>query len=274
MPCPIVRPIIFDMKHITKAYRLIALTLVVIVVSLMPEVSTAAEFSNESLDYKVMYKWGLVNKQAGHATLSVRRKGAYYITQLTAASERWADRFYKVRDTLKGSIEIREFKPQFYEKIAHEGDDHKHDMVRYTHHGAAKVSAKCTRTKRDKKGRLTVNQSINLEATGTTLDMLSAFYYMRTLPFESWQAGHVVTVNVFSGKRKELLTIKYIGKDNVRYDKRNYSAYHIRFTFNGNGGKKTSDDMDAWITADSRRIPVKLEGKLKVGKVQCFYTGK
>ena len=86
MPCPIVRPIIFDMKHITKAYRLIALTLVVIVVSLMPEVSTAAEFSNESLDYKVMYKWGLVNKQAGHATLSVRRKGAYYITQLTAAS--------------------------------------------------------------------------------------------------------------------------------------------------------------------------------------------
>ena len=106
------------MKHITKAYRLIALTLVVIVVSLMPEVSTAAEFSNESLDYKVMYKWGLVNKQAGHATLSVRRKGAYYITQLTAASERWADRFYKVRDTLKGSIEIREFKPQFYEKIA------------------------------------------------------------------------------------------------------------------------------------------------------------
>ena len=64
--------------------------------------------------------------------------------------------------------------------------------------------------------------------------MLSTFYYMRTLSFESWQAGHVVTVNVFSGKRKELLTIKYIGKDNVRYDKRNYSAYHIRFTFTGN----------------------------------------
>ncbi len=40
------------------------------------------------------------------------------------------------------------------------------------------------------------------------------------------------------------------------------------------GGKKTSDDMDAWISADARRIPVRLEGKLPVGKVHCVYTGQ
>ncbi len=234
----------------------------------------ATKFNNEALDYKVMYNWGLVNKQAGHATLSLRVKGNKYATQLTAASERWADRFYKVRDTLNGSIVISGFKPEYYEKIAHEGDEHKHDMVRYTHIGTGKVSARCTRTKYDKSGKQTLNQSINLSATGTTVDMLSSFYYMRSLPYESWKNGHVVAVNIFSGKRKELLTIKYIGIETVKYDKRTYNAYHIRFTFTGDGGKKSSDDMDAWISADFRRIPVKLEGKLPVGKVQCFYTGK
>ena len=31
--------------------------------------------------------------------------------------------------------------------------------------------------------------------------------------------------------------------------------------------------MDAWISTDAQRIPLKLEGTLPVGKVQCFYTG-
>lgn len=235
--------------------------------------STAATFSNESLNYKVMYKWGLVNKQAGHATLSLKHSGNTYVTRLTAASEHWADRFFKVRDTLNGTINISNFAPTFYEKIANEGGERKHDVVKYLRSGS-KVTGQCTRRHYNKKGVLTTDESRTLTAVGTTLDMLSSFYYMRSLPFQSWKPGHLVTVNVFSGKRKELLTIKYIGTEDVKVDKKTYNCYHIRFTFTGEGGsKKTSDDMDAWISSDSRHIPIKLEGKLKVGKVQCFYTG-
>ena len=31
--------------------------------------------------------------------------------------------------------------------------------------------------------------------------------------------------------------------------------------------------MDAWISTEPNRIPLRLEGKLPVGKVQCFYSG-
>lgn len=236
-------------------------------------VTSAATFSNESLNYRVMYKWGMVQKQAGHATLSLKRHGSEYITQLTAASESWADRFFKVRDTLNGRVTITGFKPTFYEKIANEGGERKHDIVKYETRGSSIVGL-CLRRKYDKGGKLTVSESRTLSAMGTTLDMLSAYYYMRQLPYSTWHAGHVVTVNVFSGKRKELLTIKYIGTEDVKVDKKTYPCYHIRFTFTGEGSSaKTSDDMDAWISTDARHIPIKLEGKLKVGKVQCFYTG-
>jgi hypothetical protein len=96
---------------------------------------------------------------------------------------------------------------------------------------------------------------------------------MRTLKFETFKTGHVLTLNIYSGKRKELLTIKYLGTETVKYDNKSYKCYHISFTFTSDGKTKTSDDMDAWITTDSRRIPVKMEGQLKVGKVRCFYTG-
>lgn len=241
--------------------------------ALAANAAVKCDFKDESLTYRVMYKWGMVNKQAGTATLSARNSGKHLITGLTARSENWADRFYKVRDTLKGSIVRETFHPVFYEKIAREGKDNKHDRVDYTHSGA-KTIGNCTRRAWNTDGKLVRNEKRTLEAYGTTVDMLSAFYYMRALPYDTWKPGHVVTVNIYSGKRKELLTIKYLGTEKVKIDKTAHKCYHISFLFTSDGRTKTSDDMDAWISADARRIPLKLEGKLKVGKVQCFYTGK
>ncbi|MDE6287819.1 MAG: DUF3108 domain-containing protein, partial [Muribaculaceae bacterium] len=51
-------------------------------------------FHDESVSYRVMYKWGLINKQAGTATLSLKDCGDHYTTCLTAASAPWADRIY------------------------------------------------------------------------------------------------------------------------------------------------------------------------------------
>lgn len=234
---------------------------------------TAATFSDESLDYKVMYKWGLINKQAGHATLTLRNQGDQYITQLTAASEKWADRFYMVRDTLNGIIIKRGFLPIFYEKIAHEGGDYKHDIVNYTRNGN-NVTGHCTRVRQKNKKKPISTDTKILEAQGATIDMLSAFYYMRSLNYPTMKTGESSNINIFSGKRKELLTITFHGLETIEYDDRTYNCYRISFTFTSDGKTKTSDDMDAWITADSRRIPVRLEGKLPVGKVRCFYTGK
>lgn len=232
----------------------------------------AFDFANESLNYRVMFKWGLVNKQAGHVTLSLQNHGSNYRTQLTAASERWADRFYRVRDTLNGVMTRGDLQPIFYEKIAREGSEHKHDIVKFSTQGAT-VTGKCIRKKFNKKGELTLDESRTLQARGTVVDMLTSFYYMRSLPFNQWKPGHVITVNIFSGKRKELLTIKYLGTEALKFNGKQYNTYHVKFTFTGNDGKTSSDPMEAWLSTDSRRTPLRLEGKLKVGKVQCFYTG-
>lgn len=230
----------------------------------------------ETLHYKVMYKWGLINKQAGTATLTLRpgRDGGF-ITTLTAASASWADKFYCVRDTLRGTLSPGDWKPVFYEKIAHEGGEHKHDIVRYHRSpSSAAVSATTTRKAWNKKGELITDEQRTLEAYGTTVDMLTSFFYMRSLPFENWQPGQTIAVNIFSGKQKELLTIKFRGVEDVTIPETDITrrCFHITFIFTSHGGKKSSDDMDAWISADHSRIPLRLEGKLPVGKINCYYV--
>lgn len=231
----------------------------------------ALNFSNEKLHYNVEYKWGLVNKTAGKVTISLSNTPDRYKATLLAATEPWADHIYKVRDTLSCEIIKNGFLPVIYEKRAHEGSDRKLDIVRYSRSGGV-TTGSCVR-KAWKDGRTKRDETRTIIATGKVVDMLSAFYFMRQLPYQSWQSGHKEVLTVFSGKRKEVLTIKYFGTETVEYNKKSYNCYHIKFTFTSDGKKKTSDDMEAWISTDRAHIPVKLQGKLPIGSVRCFYTG-
>lgn len=228
----------------------------------------------ESLDYKVMFKWGLINKQAGSANLTLKPSHDGYHSILTARSVPWADKFYKVRDTLLSDMAKENFRPLRYEKIANEASDRKHDIVlfKYTP-GVPGVRAETFR-KVITKGELKKEERLELKSDSLAVDMLSSFYLMRTLPFESMSPGDTYKVPIFSGKQKELLSIKYQGIHSLKIDNVEYPTYHITFIFTSKGGKKSSDDMDAWISTDSKRIPLRLEGKLPVGKVHCIYTGQ
>lgn len=226
----------------------------------------------ESLNYRVMFKWGLVNKQAGTVNLSTFSKdgGSRFEALLTARSAKWADRFYEVRDTLRGEMNTLTVEPSRYEKISHEGGHFKHDKLTYERNGSH-VKANCHRMNQPNPKSKIEESSITLEADGLTLDMLSSFYYMRRLDYADMKPGDTKVLTVFSGTKKETLTITYDGEDEVKIGEEMMPAYRIRFRFTGKGGKKTSDDMYAWISAGRDAIPLKLVGKLPVGQVQCYY---
>ena len=232
----------------------------------------AISYANETLTYRVMYKWGLINKQAGAVKINIHSAGDNYAASLTAASQPWADKIFRVRDTLTSTIAKSNLQPSLYIKNSHEGSEDKHDVVKFTRKGAT-VVGDCVR-RVHKKGKLTTDEKRQVSAAGTTVDMLSSFYYLRALKFDTWKQGQVLTINIFSGKSKERLTFKYRGIETIELNEKKHTCYHVTFIFTGDDGTKTSDDMDAWISTDAARIPLKLEGELPVGKVQCFYTGK
>lgn len=229
---------------------------------------------SEKLTYDIMYKWGVIHKKAGSVTISTtpgasNRFGA----RLTGATAPWADKFYKVRDTLRGTIDSRELMPYRYEKIAYEGGDFNHDELTFSRSGNTTTAKVIHRRKRKKDTEVSVTEK-TLRAEGATLDMLTAFYYMRHIDYSKMSPGQTVKLNVFSGSQKEILTIHYVGVENVEVGKATHPAYHITFTFTSGSGKKTSDNMDAWLARTATRTPLLMEGKLPVGKVRAVLASQ
>lgn len=243
-------------------------TLLVVLAALMGAVngSAATGFQDETLHYKVMYKWGFISKVAGYATLHLETSPTVYEAVLTARSAKWADRIYALRDTLYTTMSPKTMLPDNYVYIAHENGTYKHDQVKFSHVGD-QFTGIATRKYRNKKGEWS-EESKTLTATGPSVDLLSMFFYVRAIDFPRMKIGSSVKLNCFSGKKTEVLTVTYNGTQKITVNDKEYLAYYVGFTFTRNG-QKSSAPIYAWITANSQRLPLQVEGQLPVGKIRC-----
>ncbi len=175
---------------------------------------------------------------------------------------------FRVRDTLISVIDKAKFRPLSYTKVAHEGGKYAKDIIEYSYSGN-QVSGKATKY-REKKGN-SKTENLELSATGDTFDMLSVFYWIRTIDPTTLPIGKKVTVTMFSGSHEETVKIWKVGTENKKLrDGSRQDTWHIRFTFTSKGGKKTSDDIDAWISKDEKKIPLEIKGSLPLGHVSAY----
>lgn len=232
----------------------------------------AKQFADETLNYTVTFKWGLFHKDAGKATLTLRNNGSSYNVKLTARSISWADTFYKLRDTLTAVIDKNGFRPKLYVRAAHEDGKYTRDEIRYSRAGNITTgSVTRIKTRKGNTNRITMS----LKANGAAYDMLSVFYYLRLIDYASISKGKVVLANMFSGKELEQVKIKVKGQEEIKLrDKTKARAWHLVMNFTTAGKKKSSDDIDVWVSADARHIPLLVVGQLPVGQIKCYYTGK
>lgn len=231
----------------------------------------AATFNNETLNYVIQYKWGFVQKNAATAKLVLRTTPSTYNITLSAQTLPWANSIYPVSDTLKSVINISDFRPISYTKITHEKGKYRKDFLTYSYVGNHAYGT-CQRWKSGPGVPLT-KSVVKCSATGPTYDMLSIFYYIRTLDYQKMLTGKVVKATIFSGSAPETITIKCVGQNNVKLPSgKLYACYQLQFTFTTGGGTTSSAPMNAWVTTGPDHTPVKLVGTLAIGQVRCFLT--
>ena len=242
-------------------------TVLLLVAMVLPQQAIGRDFSNETLNYEIVYHWGMIWKHAADATLNIHKAGNGYKAQLTGKTRSWADKVYPVRDTLKCTLDAN-LKPLVYEKLTHEKDYYARDVVKFSYN-YSHTNAHCTRYR--KSGTTT----IDLSAKAQAYDMLSVFYMLRNLNYDELARNKNYTTVIFSGKEKEYLTINYKGVESIKMrDNSKRQAHCITFRFTQKGGKQSSDNITVWMSTDDSRIPLLLVGKLPVGEVKCYYTPK
>lgn len=231
---------------------------------------TSVASANEKLNYVVTYKWGLIQKDAGDVEITKKPKGNGYELKLVAKTKPWADKIYRLRDTLVSVTEKEHYRPLHYTYIAHEKNKYRKDDIAFSYSGNS-VTGKSEKYKENKKGEIQ-HSSQTLEGTGAVYDMLSVYFFLRDIDYANLKPGETVKATIFSGSKEEFLTVRCEGKEKIQLrDKSEHEAWHILFKFTQKGGTKSSDDINCWISTKDPYIPLLIIGNLPIGQVRVHY---
>jgi hypothetical protein len=99
-------------------------------------------------------------------------------------------------------------------------------------------------------------------------DMLSAFYYARSLDFSNAKAGDIYTIPAFVDKEVYPMKIKYVGKETIKTDLGKFRCLKFRPVVQKGRIFKKEEDLNVWITDDKNHIPIRAQANILVGSIK------
>jgi hypothetical protein len=213
---------------------------------------------------KHMYRahWnGLISVATAEITVTptvVEGKKVYFV-KVEAKSSRVLDLIWKMRDTITSTFDAKAFAPSRFTFRQRENSKAIDTEARYSE--SAKRWA-VNRQERGEKAKFYEFDSQN------TLDPITAVYLARSIDFK---VGDRLYFKVFGGKYQYLLELRVDGKELVNTPSgKSVEAYKIipyLQNITKDGYASRFNEATVWISADERRLPVKLSSKIFVGSV-------
>ncbi|HYG51935.1 MAG TPA: DUF3108 domain-containing protein [Flavobacteriales bacterium] len=209
----------------------------------------------EELRYRVHY--GFVD--AGEAVLKVKScdkkvQGRNLIhVEGTGKSLGAFDWFFKVRDRYESYMDEQAIMPWLFVRRVNEGG----------------YEIKQDYTFIQNKNKVDLGNGKTMDAPAAVQDMLSSFYYARTINFENAKVGYVFTVSTICDGELFPLKIKYMGKETISLRQGKYRC--MRFVPVVATGRifKNNEDLSVWITDDKNKIPILAKAKIWVGSIKA-----
>lgn len=98
-----------------------------------------------------------------------------------------------------------------------------------------------------------------------TQDIISCFYYFRLLPLEE---GKKYMVPTCSGGKNYKLIIKVLSREKVTVPAGTFDCFHVKPFVKYGTVFRNKEDIDVWLTADSRHIPVLIKSGIVIGSIE------
>jgi hypothetical protein len=219
-----------------------------------PSVTNSAFQVGEKLRYRVTY--GFVD--AGEAVLEIKsttKKGQnrdLIHAVGTGKTLGGFNAFFKVEDTYESYIDKKGIFPWFFVRRVDEGG-YKVNQDYAFKHDKAKVD--------NGKGK-------EFKVPMAIQDMVSAFYYARTLNFKDMKKGKTFEFKCFMDDEIYTLKIKYVGDEQIHIRKGKFNCHKFVPVVQTGRYFKSEDDVNFWVTNDANKIPILVKAKIPVGVVK------
>jgi hypothetical protein len=208
----------------------------------------------ETLTYGI--KWGIIPVGEGvlsvHPLREVNGQDVYHF-ELKVTSYPFLDLFYKVRDKISSYVAADLTRSYYYHKSQREGRT-KRDIIvefdwdtnqaEYSNFGKSKPP---------------------VDILPGTLDPLSALYYARLKDLDDIEE---INVPVTDGKKCIIGKAVIVRRENITIESGVFDTYLMEPDIEEIGGvfeKARNAKIRVWLTADDRRIPVRVESQVSIG---------
>jgi len=119
-----------------------------------------------------------------------------------------------------------------------------------------------------RRGQVTTQEKKTFDVPAHVQDMLSAFYFARTIDFGKAKPGEVFTIETFLDNELWPLRMRYVGKETIKLRNGKYRCLKFQPVVQEGRIFKGNDDLNVWITDDANRIPVLAQAKVLVGSIK------
>ncbi len=204
--------------------------------------------AGEKLVFTVQY--GLIT--AGEATLEIRNvaeiggRPCYRIVS-DARTNDFFSKFFEVRDRYESYMDTTELYSLRYEKHIREGKFKRDESVEFDQIAH----------------RATYKDKI-VPIPPRAQDVLSALYYVRTLPLE---VGNSISLANHTDRKNYPLMIKVHGRERVKVEAGEFDCLVVEPILLGPGIFTQKGRLMVWLTDDARRMPVLMKSKVVIGHV-------
>lgn len=210
----------------------------------------------EKLTFDV--KYGFVT--AGIATMQVPAikrisgRDAYHVTFEVNTVPSF-DLFYRVRDRYETYIDKDGLFPWRFEQHIREGS-YSRDFAAFfdQRKGKAKTS----------EGEYDIPLYVH--------DIVSAFYFARTLDYSDMQIGDRVQLENFYKDKVHDLDVKYHGKETITVPAGRFDCIIVEPLVREGGLFKSEGNIIVWLTDDDIKMPVRVKTKVVVGAIDADLT--
>ncbi len=102
---------------------------------------------------------------------------------------------------------------------------------------------------------------------GNVQDIVSGFYYLRTIDLKKYKKGDVITITGFFDKEIHNLKLIYEGKETISTEIGTFETIILSPVLPKNKLFRGNKPVSIWISNDQNKIPLKIKAKLMVGSL-------
>ncbi len=114
------------------------------------------------------------------------------------------------------------------------------------------------------------NRSEVFEVPENVQDSLSSLYFFRTLA--PLKVGTSAFIDVHESQKNWELEVQVLGKERLKTEIGTYDTVKVKAVVRFEGLLMDKGDVYIWLTDDDKRIPIKIESKIKIGAISVVIT--